>query len=218
MYDNVTLVLTSCNRLDLLQRTISSMPKNELNSIPKKILIDDSSDVDCFEKLKHEVEYGYLKDWTLILNYEKLGQPASIDRAYQEVNTDYVFHCEDDWNFSGDDFIQKCLNILDKYDNVLQVTFRKDSPHPVCDEIYEAGSDFEFEVLIPGYNGWPGFTYNPNIFRFSAYQKIGPIGNRSEKDIGLIYKDMELFTVALKDRYVNHIGHSRHVFDIINNV
>jgi glycosyltransferase involved in cell wall biosynthesis len=218
MYTNVTLVLTSCNRLDLLKKTINSIPKTTLDKIPKKILVDDSADQQCFEQLKEENENGYLKDWVLLLNEEKRGQAASIDRAYSEVQTEYVFHCEDDWYFSDGDFIDRSLPILEKYDNVLQVTFRSDSPHPVCDEIYEECTDSEFEVLIPGYNGWPGFTYNPNLFRFSAYQEIKPIIGKSEKDVGLIYKDKGLFTVALTHRTVSHSGNGRHVYDTINNV
>lgn len=218
MYDDVTLVLTSCNRLDLLQQTINSIPKEVLDKIPTKILVDDSADQECFFKLKEQNENGYLVGWTLLLNEEKLGQAASIDRAYAEVKTKYVFHCEDDWYFSDGDFIDRSLPILEKYNNVLQVTFRLDSPHPVCDEIYEEGTDSEFEVLIPGYNGWPGFTYNPNLFRFSAYEEIKPIVGKSEKDVGLIYKEKELFTVALKHRTVSHIGDGRHVYDTINKV
>lgn len=218
MYDDVTLVLTSCNRLDLLQQTITSIPKEVLDKIPTKILVDDSADPECFSKLKEDNENGYLVGWTLLLNEEKLGQAASIDRAYAEVKTKYVFHCEDDWYFSDGDFIDRSLPILEKYDNVLQVTFRSDSPHPVCDEVYEEDTESAFEVLVPGYNGWPGFTYNPNLFRFSAYEEIKPVVGKSEKDVGLIYKDKELFTVALKHRTVSHIGNGRHVYDSINKV
>lgn len=218
MYDDVTMVLTSCNRLDLLEKTINSISKETLDKIPTKILVDDSADSKCFSELRQQNENGYLIGWILLLNEVKLGQAASIDRAYSEVKTKYVFHCEDDWCFTDSDFIDRSLPILEKYDNVLQVTFRNDSPHPVCDEIYEDGTDSEFEVLIPGYNGWPGFTYNPNIFRFSAYEEIKPIVGKSERDVGLIYKDKELFTVALTKRVVNHIGGGRHVYDSVNKV
>lgn len=218
MYDDVTMVLTSCNRLDLLEKTIKSIPKETLDKIPKKILVDDSADEKCFLELKEQKENGYLKGWELLLNERKMGQPASIDKAYSFVDTKYVFHCEDDWNFRDGNFIDRSLPILEKYDNVLQVTFRIDSPHPVCDEIYEEGTDSAFEVLIPGYNGWPGFTYNPNIFRFSAYEEIKPVVGKSEKEVGLIYNEKGWHTVALTNRTVAHIGDGRHVYDEVNNV
>jgi GT2 family glycosyltransferase len=218
MYTDVTMILTSCNRLDLLKETIQSIPQQTLDKIATKIIVDDSADQECFSKLKEDNENGYLKSWAILYNEEKLGQPASIDRAYSYVKTKYVFHCEDDWFFDDGDFIDRSLPILDKYDNIIQVTFRKDSPHPTEDEIYEEGTQSEFSILIPGYNGWPGFTYNPNLFKFSAYEEIKPVIGKSEKDVGLLYNKKEYYTVSLKNKTVSHIGDGRHVYDHVNNV
>lgn len=212
------MVLTSCNRPDLLKETILSIPKETLDKIPTKILIDDSVNQEWYSKLKEENENGYLKNWTILYNQEKLGQPASIDKAYSHVKTKYVFHCEDDWYFDDGEFISRSLPILEKYDNIIQVTFRKDSPHPTEDELYEEGTESEFSILIPGYNGWPGFTYNPNLFKFSAYEEIKPVVGKSERDVGLLYNKKEYYTVALKNKTVSHIGDGRHVYDPINNV
>lgn len=211
MYDNVTLVLTSCNRLDLLQTTIESIPKETLGKIPTKILIDDSADSTCFSILEQENKTGYLQDWTLLFNHEKLGQAGSIDRAYAEVSTEYVFHCEDDWYFTDGDFIDRAIPILDKYDNVLQVTFREGEPHKAADEIYEKDTESAFKVWIPGWEGYPGFTYNPNLFRFSVYEKVKPIRGISERDVGFKYVSMGYHTVVLEKRSVRHIGDGRHI-------
>tara|TARA_S200002703_G_scaffold53802_1_gene46501 strand:- start:359 stop:1009 length:651 start_codon:yes stop_codon:yes gene_type:complete len=211
MYDNITAVLTSCGRLDLLERTIKSLSQDFWDLIPVKILTEDSADPEIFEKVKQENENGYLVGWTLLLNDEKLGQAASIDRAYSLVETEYVFHLEDDWYFSGDDFIDRSLPILEKYDNVLQVTFREGEPHQSGDEIYEDKTKSAFKVWIPGWKGYPGFTYNPNIFRFSAYKKVKPISGKSEGEVGFQYVDMNLHTVVLEKRFVRHIGDGRHI-------
>lgn len=218
MYTDVTMVLTSCNRPDLLKQTISTIPQETLDKIPTKIIVDDSADTEWFSQLLDENKNGYLKNWTILCNEKNLGQPASIDRAYSYVKTKYVFHCEDDWGFDDGDFISRSLPILDKYDNIIQVTFRKDSPHPTEDDIYEEGTPSTFRLLIPGYNGWPGFTYNPNLFKFSAYEEIKPVVGKSERDVGLLYNKKEYYTVALDHRTVYHIGGGRHVYDPINNV
>lgn len=211
MYDQVTAVLTSCGRLDLLKRTITSLSEEFWNKIPVKIIIEDSADLEIFKKIEIENKKGYLKGWTILLNDKKLGQSASIDKAYSMVNTKYVFHLEDDWKFYNDKFIDRSLPILEKYDNVLQVTFRINSPHPTDGTLYEENTESEFGVLIPGYNGWPGFTYNPNIFRFSEYIKVKPIAGRQEKEVGLIFNKMELYTVRLTKCSVDHIGDGRHI-------
>lgn len=216
MYNNVTLVLTSCGRLDLLEKTIKSISNEILNKIPKKIIIDDSVDEKNLIELECQQKLGYLKNWKLIFNKEKLGQSGSIDRAYSEVTTEYVFHCEDDWMFTDSNFIARGIKILDKYENILQVTFRYGEPHKAYDQIYEKNEDHAFKIWIPGWNGYPGFTYNPNIFRFSAYQKIKPIYGKSEKDVGNNYVSMGLKTAVLENRSVHHIGDGRHVQNYVN--
>ena len=137
MYNNVTAVLTSCGRLDLLERTIKSLDQEFWDLIPVKILTEDSANAEIFKKVKQENENGYLKNWTILYNEKKLGQSASIDRAYSLVKTDYVFHLEDDWEFYNDKFIDRSLAILEKYENIVQVTFRPNSPHIIGDELYE---------------------------------------------------------------------------------
>jgi hypothetical protein len=214
MYNNVTLVLTSCGRLDLLEQTINFIPKEILKRIPKKIIIDDSVNLETYNTLKNS---EYLSDWVRVFNEEKLGQAASIHKAYSLVQTDYVFHCEDDWGFDDFDFVKPSLDILEKYDNLVQVTFRKDSPHPTHEDVYEE-NERAFRVLIPGYNGWPGFTYNPNIFRFSAYKQLGSCVGMTEKQVGEYYKNAELYTAALERRVVYHLGDGRHVYDSISGV
>lgn len=211
MYNNVTAVLTSCGRLDLLERTINSLDETFWDKIPVKIITEDSANENIFEEVRVQNENGYLKGWTILCNELKLGQSASIDLAYSKVKTDYVFHLEDDWEFYDDTFIDRSLPILEKYDNIIQVTFRGNTPHLTDPTLFEAETENEFNVLIPGYNGWPGFTYNPNIFKFSAYEKVKPIAKKQEKDIGLIFNKFELFTARLKTPCVDHIGDGRHV-------
>lgn len=215
MYNNVTMVLTSCNRLDLLEKTVKSIPKETLDKISTKILIDDSVNDECYSTLKKENDNGFLQSWLILCNDEKLGQAGSIDKAYSLVNTDYVFHCEDDWEFTDGEFIDRSLPILDNYNNVLQVTFREGEPHKEADQVYESETNSAFKVWIPGWSGFPGFTYNPNIFRFSAYKKIKPIRGISEKDVGFKYVEMGLYTVVLEKRSVRHIGDGRHVENYI---
>lgn len=211
MYNDVTAVLTSCGRLDLLKRTIDSLGQEFWDKIPVKILTEDSADPEIFEEVRKENESGYLKGWTILYNEEKLGQSASIDMAYSTIKTKYVFHLEDDWEFYDDKFIERSIPILEKYDNIAQVTFRPNSPHPTDGYLYEEGTDSEFGILIPGYNGWPGFTYNPNIFKYEFYNKVKPVAGKQEKEVGLIFNELELYTVRLTTGSVDHIGDGRHV-------
>jgi hypothetical protein len=40
-------------------------------------------------------EFGDVFD--VIVNKKRMGQLFSIDKAYSVVDTEYIFHCEDDW-------------------------------------------------------------------------------------------------------------------------
>jgi hypothetical protein len=80
---------------------------------------------------------------TWINNGKQRGQIFSIDKAYEQVKTDYIFHCEDDWQFVESGFIFRSEEILEKNPNVHSVMVRNDQ-HPV---------DLR--------RGWGYFSFNP---------------------------------------------------------
>ena len=50
---------------------------------------------------------------TIIYNETNIGQIKSIDKnIYSLVKTEFIFHCEDDWEFYSYGFIEKSINIL----------------------------------------------------------------------------------------------------------
>ena len=68
-----------------------------------------------------------------------MGQVAAIDTAYARVKTDFIFHCEDDWEFLRPQFIERSLVILNSRPDILMVSLRdKDDQngHPVSDGVY----------------------------------------------------------------------------------
>lgn len=60
----------------------------------------------------------YPQFFKVILNSEKLGQIASIDKAYGEVTTKYVYHLEDDWiQLSGYGMLERMKDALEHASN-----------------------------------------------------------------------------------------------------
>ena len=53
-----------------------------------------------------------------------MGQVAAIDRAYGGVTSEYIFHCEDDWEFHATGLIEKSKVILENNPSILQVWLR----------------------------------------------------------------------------------------------
>ena len=98
----ITFALTSCGRPDLLERTLDSFFKHNKYPIKRYKVIDDSTKPELFEELVKK--YPQI-EWTF--NADRLGQSASIDILYDDITTEYIFHCEDDWKFIKGGFIEE---------------------------------------------------------------------------------------------------------------
>ena len=209
-----TLVLTSCGRLDLLDITLKSIGASKLDTISNKIIIDDSGDSSVrkyFSKYKKE------NGWNIIINETNIGHPRSVDKAYKYVSTPYIFHCEDDWEFTGTSYISEGLDVLEFDKNLLQVTFREGCPHPVYPEVNVTPNGTSYQIKEKGWRGeWWGFTYNPSIFRKSAYDRFGTYSGKREQTISKEYYDLGYYTAALTAKGVHHIGEGRGTFSYGN--
>ena len=86
----ITVVLTACNRADLLEKTLDSFFETNTYPIKRFIIIDDGMNFGCndFVKTKYELPIE------LIYNNPKLYQIRSIDYAYSMVETEYIFHMD----------------------------------------------------------------------------------------------------------------------------
>jgi len=218
----IDMVITSCGRLNLLDRTIKSFDKFNTHPISKLIIIDDSAD----KEIHNELSKTYTDNrYQLIFNGEKKGLIPSIDIAYSFIETEYFFHCEDDWEFMGKGFIDKSLVILENKPNILQVWLRGDKDpngHPVEPEIYEIDG-VKYKLMAVNHNDvWHGFSFNPTVRRLKDYKLIAPwsgiqldgfaltrIGYQ-ENHIGRVYYEQHGFRAAsLIEEYCVHIGWSQ---------
>lgn len=205
---NVTVVLTSCGRFDLLEQTVDSFFRHNTYPLYEFILIEDSG---------KELPY-FLRNYNInvIKNKENLGQVRSIDLAYSKVMSEYIFHCEDDWFFYRDGFIEESIKILDFDKKIINVWIRDKSDtngHPY----QNAGF---FYIMSNNYkNKWHGFTWNPGLRRLSDYKLIGKYSDHtnfnrhypflSEIKIGKIYNGLGYYAAMTKNGYVKHIGENR---------
>src|SRR5262245_59599823 len=103
---NVTAVITSCGRPDLLSVTIESFFK--FNTYPCKLLVIEDGEF-CNQKLSRKWN-SPIVEW--IATGRRVGQIAAVDYVYARVTTPYIFHCEDDWEFYESGFVESSLTIL----------------------------------------------------------------------------------------------------------
>ena len=125
-----TCVLTSCNRFDVLEKTLGSLFKH-LDILPKEfIIVEDSGNQDVLKVLE-KFDFTFYT----IINPVNLGQAKAIDIAYRKVTTPYIFHCEDDWEFTRTGFIRESAEILDLHPEVSLVQLRGRSEQKVLSEL-----------------------------------------------------------------------------------
>jgi hypothetical protein len=213
----VTLVITSCGRLDLLSQTVDSFEKYNTYQLSGRIIIDDSAD----PKVRAKIEEKFSNTFDLYFNNPSLGQIGSIDRAYSKVSSEYIFHCEDDWLFSRPNFIEESLTILEANSKILQVWLRGDLFHEFdrFEPEPNTSGDVSFYNIISkrsdkNPNWSPGFSFNPGLRRVKDYALIGSyksVGH--EHEIQNIYQDAGMYSVILKEPVVDHIGWDRTVTD-----
>jgi GT2 family glycosyltransferase len=220
MIYNITVVITSCNRPNELYVTLKSFFKYNTYPIKKIIIIDDSGLKNCID---HCLELIPIEK-EIIYNETNIGQIASIDKAYSLVDTEYIFHCEDDWEFYDYGFIEKSLEILHENDTIFTVWLREydnfrvvQNGHPVFPNIYNNKYRI-MGVFQERTNIWSGFTFNPGLRRLKDCQLLMPYkqyigskdcncGGTEQALSNLYYKNGFLSAITLNDKgFVKHIG------------
>lgn len=184
----VTVVITSYNRLDLLKTTINSF--NKFNTYPVKeiIIIEDSGIPSVHEHVKKE----YSK-YKLILNTANIGLVESIDKAYAEVTTPYVFHTEDDFLYLKYGFIEKSLKVLESNGQIMQVWLSNRHGEPLDDEVLTVDGVQYKMVNTNGMCGvWHGFTFIAGLRSMEGYQKTKPWTQWSDPKDGLSLRECKI--------------------------
>lgn len=215
---NVTIVITSCGRFDLLKKTINSL--DEFNTYPIKcVLITEDSgknpDLDILPE-------SWLKNTRIIINNPKLGQIRSVDLAYSQVDTDYIFHCEDDWCFYRSEFIEDSLKVLKNDSNALLVQLRDFNDDIIihydshCLKNKKKVDDVEYSQLFCNDNIWGGFSFNPGLRRKSDYDFISQYDNGKssdirERELSIHYLSRGMYIAILTESAVKHIGWGSHI-------
>ena len=211
----MSLVLTSCGRVELLNRTLESFFKFNDYPLVDSYLTEDSIDKNVYKKITEKWS-GKIK---LLFNQEKKGQIQSIVDAYKLIKTPYVFHCEDDWVYTRKGFIKDSLTILDFDEKIIQVWLESTESASRLDVfkygplLNHKGIKFRKVYCKEGWE-WGYFSFRPGVKRMKDYELIGGYENyRNELDIGVSYKKLGYYTVVIEKPAVVDIGLDQTIFD-----
>jgi hypothetical protein len=172
MTPDVTLVITACNRPQYLARTLDSFVRHNTYPLARAVIVEDSGLAGINDFARSRLRC----DVDLVYNARNVGQMESIDRAYARVDTRYVFHCEEDWEFVRPGFVEASKAVLDAEPRVVCVWLRgidDTNGHPV-----EPSGHPGYAYLARGYRGvWHGFTLNPGLRRLADYKLLAPFAD-----------------------------------------
>lgn len=220
----ITVVATSCGRQDLLERTLDSFFAFNTAAVARIVVVEDGDagrNAALIQKFR-----GRGIEW--IGTGRRVGQIDAIDTAYTLIDTDLIFHLEDDWEFYAPGFIEKSAAVLAADSACLEVMLRAlddTNGHPLLPAVEMVGG-VETRVYAFGYDKvWHGFSFNPGLRRTADYRRAGSYGlhvsfawhdrGRSEAGLSQLYRDLGMHVRILADRggggYVRHIGWDRTV-------
>lgn len=216
---DVTLVVTSCGRFEHLCKTLESFDRHNTAPIKAVIIVEDSGS----DAVHKSVPASWEAHTTVLLNQPRLGQLAAIDRAYALVDTAYVFHCEDDWEFYRPGFVEQSRIILEGFPKVLQVWLRSfvhdvrvNYPfHTLGDRLVLDGTASYY--LLSSEPAWRGFSFNPGLRRLRDYQMVSPVARfassaEGESRLSQEFEAQGYVAVILESDAVRHTGDDDHVW------
>jgi glycosyltransferase involved in cell wall biosynthesis len=208
----ITVVITSCNRPDLLEITIKSFLTFNTYPIFQWIISEDSGIPGVNDKLKEKYP-----NFTWLESNVQRGQIKSIDDAYSHVNTEYVFHLEEDWETYSDGAIEESIKILKEFPTVSAVMCRNHDTR-----VYHMSDNPPF---LNCWGNWGHYSFNPGLRRMSDYKKFfnssfttyfsltDKNGLRGERLLNDWYKENGFKMALTPDPagHIRHIGEGRHV-------
>lgn len=208
---DITTFVLSCNRLDLLDKTLQSF-LNTRDQITKMVIVDDSAEPGIFETLVEK--YGHISD--VICFPTNRMQWWAMDFMVSYCDTPYIFYLEDDWELLKTGYLSLSKQILEKYRDIGTVdiswrTFEWEG-HDTYDKTLIDNIFYykKFWRITDYHYHWYGWCGSPNLRRREDLILLG----RVEKYYQEIWIDRKFYALGFKavyvnDKFVEHLGDNR---------
>ena len=209
MSGNVTFCITMGRRPELLRQTLDSL-RDLLPSMPV-LGINDFRDSETSNMFRAICPHGRLID-----PGRKLGHHAAIDALYAQVATPYIFHCEDDWRFTGYDFLAPSIALLNSEPLMSSVCLRTLSDMGADERsgaiLHTSAAGQDYSRLDGMHDQWYGYTFNPHIGRLALWRDMGGFAQfRKERHISRHLRQQGRFVAYGAPGMCAHIGEDNSV-------
>lgn len=207
--NDVTLFITSCGRPELLRITLESFMKFNKYPIVEGIICEDSGNIGIIDFVKDILNFPC----KIIYNEKRIGQMRSIENGVKFIKTPYVFHCEDDWEFYCDGFIELSMKILQKNEKISQVLLRNYNEYQAMYKMKINEMDEEYRK-ITSENFEEIYSFNPSLKKINIQILNIPYKDWDDEfTIQQKIQELGLFAVLTNniEGFVRHIGWNHHI-------
>jgi len=205
--DTTTFVL-SCNRLDVLSKTLQSFFDTQ-DYVTKMVIVDDSAEPGIFEKLVEE--YGNIAD--IICFPRNRSQWWAMDFMVSYCDSEYIFYLEDDWELLRPGYLNQSKAILQKYRDVgvIDTSWRTfewqgiDSYHKgLVDDMFFWKKPWK---ITDNHLAWHSWVGSPNLRRRDDLIMLGRVEKwHNEWNIDRAFTALGFKGVFLNGEYSRHLG------------
>lgn len=221
---DITVVIPSCNRPRLLEGTLNCLVPHVRRG-GSAVMIGEN--VALSQRIREVVGAFAARCPEAVVELVDLTQAVTasspkrrmieaVDLLYDRVDTPYVFHCEDDWWLSAEDFLTPSKAILEQFPEVkiVRLTGREARPFPEHERLFAArcGTGSVIDFWLSKYGGAGGcygaFTFNPGLRRSSDRSEHFGVYSRFENEASISRFAQELGhrEAILKTVFARHMG------------
>lgn len=205
--DTTTFVL-SCNRLDVLDKTLQSFLMTR-DYVTKMIIVDDSAEDGVFETLVDR--YGSFSD--VVCFPRNRSQWWAMDFMVSYCDSEYIFYLEDDWELLKPGYLNASKQILQKYRDIgtVDISWRTFEWQGIDSYDKTLIDDmFYYKKLwrISDYHlHWYGWVGSPNLKRRDDLILLGRVEKwHNEWNIDRRFLGLGFKAVFLNGEYTRHLG------------
>jgi hypothetical protein len=195
IFPKITLTMTTCKRLQLFKQTIQLFFNNclDIDLIKEIIIVDDNSSLDDIKEMQN-----FLKDYkyNIKLISTNCGHANALNILFYNVQTDYIFHLEDDWEIKKGNFIRQSFEIMNDNEKIKSVLMRNWIAQGAKQQIPKHIEKTKY--YIHNYNGlkfqkgnintYPGYSLNPSLQNIKDIKKIGKFENKKLFELRFAYR------------------------------
>ncbi len=180
---SISVVLPTYNRLNRIKKTLVSFLATKVSGV-QFIIVDNHSDDGTWEYLQEVAISDQRVE--LYRNPQNVGGVKTIFRGYCEVKSPYVIFLADDDVMVGD-YIERCLEIFEKHDDVALIHHLFDGWQVLPDRykdsytIYPAGN-IAIEKIFMYAGSYPGLAFRMSDYSLGDFS-MGP---------GVIYPQVKI--------------------------